>query len=122
VIGLLILAQVLAAEPLPRGTVLEPAMLTAEAGTDLAPYVGQQLTRPVFAGKPIGAADLGARDLVGRQSPVTVAFTRGALRLTVPGRSLRAGGAGDEVDVLIEGRRRPVRGRVIGHGLVEVAR
>ena len=116
---LLVLAgEVTALRPLPRGTVIEAGMVTGDASSVL----GQQLVRPVFKGKPIGPDDLRAADLVGRQDAVTIRFRRGGLTLDLPGRSLRAGGTGDAVTVLAEGRRRPMRAVVTGPGLVEVAR
>ena len=116
----LAMSEVIALKPLPRGTILTEDAVAAGAGTDLAPFLGKQLTRPAFEGRAIRLSDLAAPDLVARQSPVTVVFRRGALRLSVPGRSLGAGAGGEVVTVLIEGRRAPVRARVTGPGIVEV--
>ena len=124
-IGLLaaaMLSEIVAAKPLPRGTIITADAVTASADADLSAYVGKQLVRPAFAGRAIAPSDLADPDLVDRQSPVTVGFRRGALALTTPGRALSAGSLGEVVTVLIDGRRRPVRARVVGQGLVEVAR
>ena len=116
----LAMAEVVALRPLPRGTVLTEDIVAASAGADLSAYLGRQLTRPAFEGRPIRPSDLADPDLVARQSPVTVAFRRGALMLSVPGRALSAGAAGEVVTVLIEGRRAPLRAVVTGAGTVEV--
>ncbi|WP_031551189.1 flagellar basal body P-ring formation chaperone FlgA [Parvularcula oceani] len=113
--------HVLAARPLPRGTVITADIVDSQ-GADLSGYLGKQLRRPVFAGKPILASDLAAPDAVARQSNVTVAFRKRGLTLSLPGRAMRAGAVGDVVTVLIDGRRRPVRAVVTGPGEVEIGR
>ena len=118
----LMLSEVVAAKPLPRGTVLTPEVVVASADADLSAYVGRQLVRPAFEGRVIALSDLADPDLVDRQSPVTVEFRRGALALSAPGRALSAGSLGEVVTVLIDGRRKPVRARVTGAGMVEVSR
>ena len=117
-----LLGEVIAVRPLPRGTVLTPDMIELRGDADGASALGQQLRRPVFAGRPITAADLEAPDLVDRQGAVLVTYARGPLTLSLPGRALGAGGAGETVPVLIEGRRRPLRAVVTGPGTVTVAR
>ena len=114
--------QVTAAEALPRGAVLDENVLAAPAGTDLSAYLGQQLKRPVFAGKAISPSDLAAPDLVARQSAVEVIYRKNGLALSLPGRALGAGARGEVVSVLIEGRRAPLRARVTGEAEVEVTR
>lgn len=118
----LAMSEVVAAKPLPRGAILTEDAVAASPGADLLAYLGKQLKRPTFEGRTISLSDLAMPDLVARQSPVTVAFRRGSLVVTSPGRSLSAGAAGDVVTVLIDGRRSPIRGRVTGEGLVEVGR
>ena len=118
----LMLSEVVANKPLPRGTILTLDAITASADADLAAYLGKQLVRPAFEGRMISLSDLADPDLVDRQSPVTVEFRRGPLALATPGRALSAGALEEVVTVLIDGRRRPVRARVVGQGLVEVAR
>ena len=118
----LMLSEVVAAKPLPRGTVLTPEVVVASADADLSAYVGRQLVRPAFEGRVIALSDLADPDLVDRQSPVTVEFRRGALALSAPGRALSAGSLDEVVTVLIDGRRKPVRARVTGAGTVEVSR
>ena len=121
-IALLLSGDVLAAQPLPRGTVLTAAHVSSTPDTDISAYLGRQLVRPVFAGKPISPSDLAAPDLVRRQDGVTIRYARGTLTLGLPGRALSAGAAGETVSVLAEGRRRPIRAVVTGHGEVAVAR
>ena len=118
---LLLVGEVVATEPLPRGTVLTPQMVEARGGADASDLIGRQLRRPVFAGRAITHADVAAPDLVARQAPVTVTFSKGGLTLSLPGRAMGAGGAGDGVTVLIDGRRRPLRGVVTGPGTVRVS-
>ena len=118
----LLAPAVLAAKPLPRGTVLTADLVVAEAGADVAPFLGKQLRRPAFAGRPIAAGDLAAPDAVARQSAVNVVFRRSGLTLSVPGRAMTSGAAGDTVTVLVEGKRRPMRATVTGPGEVEIVR
>jgi flagella basal body P-ring formation protein FlgA len=113
----------IAAAPLPKGTVLERAHF-AESADDRSVEIllGKQLRRPVFAGRAVTVADVAAADVVTRQGPVTVTFTRGGLSLAMPGRALRSGSAGEIVPVLIEGRRRPVSVTVTGPNMAEIVR
>ena len=117
---LLLVGEVVATEPLPRGTVLTPEMVEARGGADASGLIGRQLRRPVFAGRAITKGDVAMPDLVTRQASVTVTFSKGGLTLTLPGRAMGSGGPGDTVTVLIDGRRRPLRGVVTGPGTVMV--
>ena len=118
----LALSEVVALQPLPRGAILTGDVVAAGPGADLSAYLGKQLRRPVFEGRAIRPSDVAPPDLVDRQAPVTVTFRRGALTVSLPGRSLGRGGLGDVVTVLIEGRRQPLRAQITGEGTVEVGR
>lgn len=118
-ISLLATADVLAAAPLPRGTVLEPHHLEGPAA-EVADFVGLQTARPVMAGRTVALHALEEPDLVRRQQSVTVAFRRNGLSLSLPGRALSDGAAGDMVRVRIKGRRETLSGIVTAMGRVEV--
>ncbi len=113
--------EVVAAQALSKGTVLEPSMLVATANPkDLEPLLGQQLRRPIYEAKPVRLVDVKPVDLVTRQETVTVQFRRRGLVLTLPGRAMRSGGAGDPIPVMLDGRRQPITATVVAQNLVEI--
>ncbi|MEM6649161.1 MAG: flagellar basal body P-ring formation chaperone FlgA [Pseudomonadota bacterium] len=112
------LDQVRAVKALPKGTILTAGML--EGAPQKKGLIGQQLSRPIFAGKEVTLEDVRPPDLVARQSQVTIEFRRGGLILSMPGRALKPGGYGEMVPVLMEGRRKPIPAMVIGAAKVEI--
>ena len=107
---------------LKRGEILHAEMLVETIPGTADNLLGKQLVRPIFKGKPVTQSDVSRPDLVRRQSQVTVTFRQDGLLLALQGRSLDAGTYGDSIRVLIDGKRRPVSGLVIGHDLVEISR
>lgn len=119
-IGLMFLSgDVVATTAMPRGTILTDDMIS---GSDASPFVGKSLKRPIFEGRTITLADVEEPPLVTRQSAVTVLFRRRGLVLTTSGRALGAGPQGAQINVSLEGRRRPVAAVVVAKGTVEVQR
>lgn len=119
-IGLMFLSgDVVATTAMPRGTILTDDMMS---GADASPFLGKALKRPIFAGRTISPADVEEPPLVLRQSAVTVIFRRNGLVLTTSGRALGAGAKGAQININLEGRRRPVSAVVVSKGIVEVQR
>lgn len=92
------------------------------AGTLLEPdeVAGMAARRPLRAGDPLLATDLEKPRLVLRGEQVTLSYVRPGLTLSVRGRALSDGAAGDLVSVLNEQSRRTVEGVVSGPGRVSV--
>lgn len=98
-----------------QGDVEGPARAVAAA-------IGQEVRRAVFAGRPVGSADLGPPTLVHRNAIVTMVYRHGPLAIRTEGRALEAGTEGARVRVLNLESRKPVTATVRGPALVEVTR
>lgn len=83
-----------------------------------ASMLGMRLRRAVRAGDPVLASDFEAVPTVSAQQTVSVQATRGAVSLSVPGRALGDGDAGQTISVLPSNATRPVRARVVSPGVV----
>src|SRR4030081_1483358 len=96
----------------------------AEVGADLAARdraVGMQARRQLRFGQALKTADLAKPDLVQRDQSVTLIYESTGLYLTIRGKALEGGTAGDVLNVLNLQSRRTVSGIVIGRGQVSVA-
>lgn len=113
--------EVVAARTLRPGTVLAPADLQG-AAEDIAPLVGLETRRAVYAGRPVAGADLGPPILVQRNAIVAVHYRDGALEIRTEGRALEAGAAGERIRVMNLDSRQRVSAVVAGPGRVEVRR
>jgi len=111
--------EVIADGPLSRGTILTDDMIIGET-VSKKPFLGMQLRRQIYKGQALRLSDVATPDLVSRQDPVTVLFKRQGLTMTIMGRAMGRGAMGDGVSVLLEGRKKPIRGVIIGDRLVEV--
>jgi flagella basal body P-ring formation protein FlgA len=116
---LLLAGEVTADVRLPAGTIVEPTHLSG-APEDTAALVGRQMRRTVFPGRPVGLEDTKVPDLVERNGLVRIVARKGPLRVETRGRSLGAGGEGEEILVMNLESRRTVAARIVGPGLVEV--
>ncbi len=90
---------------------------TVPASRDL---VGMEVRRRVTSGNVVTARDIGPRSLVRANTVVTVIWNTGSLSLSMQGRALESGAAGDEIRVLNTATSRTVRGTVLASGQVEV--
>ncbi len=112
---------------LKRGTILTNSNVSIKpgAGENTASvrnsYIGQQLTRTVYAGHKIEAHYLSAPVLVKRNSQVSMVYTFGAMRLSAKGRALQAGAKGETVTVMNISSRKKITAIVIASNLVEVS-
>lgn len=100
---------------------LAPDRVPADAVRDPAAFGGQVLRRPVSAGAPIGASELGGRLLVVKDAPVTMEISLPGLAITAQGRALENGARGDVVQVLNIASRAVVEATVTGPGRAQVA-
>jgi flagella basal body P-ring formation protein FlgA len=82
--------------------------------------VGLEVKRRIYADRALTDRDVGPRNAVKANTPVTVLFKAGALVLELQGRALESGALGDEVRVLNTDSSRTVRGVVTGDGMVEL--
>jgi flagella basal body P-ring formation protein FlgA len=119
------------ARPLARGDIVRRSDLTverrpkSEAGNEsfsaADDAVGLSARRPIRAGQPLRQADLMKPELVQRNENVTLLFEVPGIMLTVRGKALESGAAGDLVSVLNPQSKRTVQGTVTGAGTVTVA-
>ena len=104
-------AVVVAAASLPRGTVLRESHLrlaaTGEGGlTDVTPLIGQQLQRPLAAGRPLAGRDVKPVQLVRNGAIVTVTVELPGVRVARQMKSRDAGGLGEVIQcVSLDGRK-----------------
>lgn len=121
---------VIAARPLARGTTLTPDMLRVEK-RDLSalPYgyvarrelaAGQQLTRAVADGTPLGPSDLAAAAAVRRGQQVVLVGRAGGLEVRAQGKVLADAALGQRVAVENFTSRRVVEGTVRSGDIVDV--
>lgn len=91
-----------------------PASRAREAAT-VAP-VGRALDRALAPGQPFPPGPLPRPQLVRKGEPVRVALASGGLSLTLRGRALSGGGAGEIVEILNPGSRNIIQAEVTGPG------
>jgi len=96
----------------------------AEVGADPASRsraVGMQARKQLRAGQALRVADIAKPDLVQRDQTVTLIYQAAGLYLTIRGKALDGGTAGDVVSVLNFQSKRTVSGVVTGRGQVSVS-
>lgn len=114
--------EITALRTLPAGTVVSLSDLGVAEGADAAPFVGLEVVRAIYVGRPVRMQDLGPPTLVRRNAIVQMIYDRGVLSIRTEGRALDAGGQGERIRVMNLSSREPVSATVRGVGLVEVAR
>lgn len=121
--------DLLAAHTLRIGSIVGPGdlRLVDDAAADpkiteaaIEPYVGLEVRRAIYAGRPVTPSDLGPPTLVTRNAVVTMVFDTGSLAIRTEGRALDAGGEGERVRVMNLDSRLSVRATVVGPNLVAV--
>lgn len=118
--------EVTAAIMLKKGTVLADAdvNIVTNDGEDFAEvreaYIGLELKRTIYEGHKITRGHVGAPIIVKRNTPVTMVYTYGTMKLTAKGRALGAGAIGDSITVMNTSSRKKIYGIVSGPEMVEV--
>lgn len=92
----------------------------ADAITELDALVGMSARRSLAADRPLRPGDVMVTPLVKRGEPVTLLFQAGSVRITLRGRALEDGGAGETIRVLNSDSERTVEAIVEGPGLARV--
>lgn len=92
----------------------------ADAITELDALVGMSARRSLAADRPLRPGDVMVTPLVKRGEPVTLLFQSGAVRITLRGRALEDGGAGETIRVQNSDSERTVEAIVEGPGLARV--
>jgi flagella basal body P-ring formation protein FlgA len=87
----------------------------------LASAIGLAAKRPLRSGAVLQSSDLMKPELVQRNESVTIVYEAPGILLTVRGKALEAGAAGDLVNVLNIQTNRTVQTTVVGHGRVSVS-
>lgn len=115
---------------LPRGTLLTAqdlerrwlpaARLPADMLADTAQLVGSEAVRPLAAGRPVRAGDLGVARLIRRGETVTVVYKKAGIELAAVGEAQEDAGAGEIVRVLNIDSRAMRRAVVTGPRRVEI--
>ena len=82
--------------------------------------IGQTVRRPFGAEKPLTGADIEAPTLVKKGEHVLVTLKNGSLQLTLQGRALEDGGAGDVVRIINQASNKTIDGIVTGAQTVEI--
>jgi flagella basal body P-ring formation protein FlgA len=116
--------------PLARGEVVSAADIAvqkrprsespADAVRGSEAAVGLAARRPLGAGHTIRSGDLMKPELVGRNEPVTIVYQVPGILLTLRGKAVESGAAGELVGVLNMQSKRIVQGVVTGPGRVTV--
>lgn len=113
--------SLVATEVIRAGTSLSEANTQAEDGTlseEDRGLLGREVRRTVYKGATINAANTRAPTLVSRNQTVTVKYKVRGLEITLNGRSMGAGAAGDLVSVMNLETRQLVSGEVMPGGWV----
>lgn len=92
----------------------------ADAITELDALVGMSARRALAADRPLRPGDVMVAPLVRRGEPVTLLFQSGSVRITLRGRALEDGGAGETIRVLNSDSERTVEAIVEGPGVARV--
>lgn len=91
-----------------------PAARAVDAASE-AP-IGRALDRPLAAGQPFPSGPLGRPQLVRKGERVNVTLASGELIITLAGRALSAGAAGERIEVLNPATRSVIEAEVTGPG------
>lgn len=119
-----------ATRPLPRGKLLaaddfrlakkDISTLRGEYLADAAQLTGKILTRPLALGMPVTQNQLTMPNLVQRGDAVSIRAQAGGLEVRMRGKALKAGAAGDKIQVRTSNSNRVVEGTIINTGVVQV--
>lgn len=96
------------------------ASLGDDSTVALEAAVGLAARRALRAGQPLRQGDLGKPELVQKNETVTLIYEIPGVVLTIRGKAIDSGAAGDLVNVLNIQSKRTVQGTVIGPGRVSI--
>lgn len=120
-------AEVLVATRTIRGqTILGPGDVAVAEGEmpgaliDPAEAIGQEARVNLYAGRPIGAGDVGPPAIIERNQIVVLHFRSGPLTIAADARALNRAGVGDALRVMNLASRATVTGFVAADGTVHV--
>lgn len=119
-------ATVVAARPIRARSIIGPTDVTLDdrrvpgAVDTLDDALGMEARTALHAGRPIMPDDLAPPALVERNGFVTLLYRQGMLSISVEGRALARGGAGERVRVMNLDSRTTVTGVVTDSGMLEV--
>jgi flagella basal body P-ring formation protein FlgA len=82
------------------------------------PLFGREVRRTVYAGQTIRATNTKAPRLVSRNQAVTVRYVSGGLEITMMGRAMADGVAGENISVMNTKSRELVQGTVTENGWI----
>lgn len=119
------LADVVAAKPLRKGTILNDSDLeatTPESEALKEVFVGNEIKRSVFVGRQITEKDVGPVTVIFRNDVVSLVFSTRGLGLRTEARALASGGVGETIQVMNLDTRVTVTARVVGQKRTEVHR
>ena len=91
------------------------------AATSLDDVVGFELTRAVYAGKPILLSNLERAALVERNQRVRVLYKKGLLKIEIEARALERGAVGDFIEVMNLSSRKTIIAEVLKNGQLSVS-
>lgn len=86
----------------------------------LEDLIGQEARTALYPGRPIQVADVGPPALVDRNDLVILVFAKHGLSISVEGRALGRGAAGDRIRVMNLSSRSSVTGKIRPDGQIEV--
>jgi flagella basal body P-ring formation protein FlgA len=82
--------------------------------------IGLAARRPLRSGQPLRSADLARQELIARDHTVTITYEVPGVLLTMRGKALESGAAGDIINVLNIQSKRTLQATVTGPGRVSV--
>lgn len=117
---------VFAARTVRSQTVISPDDVTLKEGalpgtiSALSQVIGHETRVVLYAGRPILIDDIAAPALIERNQIVTLIFNQSGLRISVEGRALERGAAGDIVRAMNLSSRSTINGTVTSDGHIEI--
>ena len=115
--------SLVATEVIKAGSVLSEANTESEDGVlseDDRALLGREVRRTVYKGRNIDPANTRAPRLVVRNQNVTVKYRSNGLEITLNGRAMADGGAGETVSVMNLQSRQLISGQIMPDGWVSV--
>ena len=116
-------SSLVATEVIKAGSILSEANTESEEGVlseeDRA-LLGREVRRTVYKGRNIDPANTRAPRLVARNQTVTVKYRINGLEITLNGRAMADGGAGETVSVMNLQSRKLISGQIMPDGWVSV--